>query len=99
MLCRAENRERQGEVEVVMDRREDATRFLSAVWARLRSSLRIAAIAAALAAAALRLLAEPDLGLRLADRARSDVLSKYTWSAVRNGWRRAYGLPDELAGS
>ncbi|HET7374212.1 MAG TPA: glycosyltransferase family 4 protein [Gemmatimonadaceae bacterium] len=53
----------------------------------------------ALAAAALRLFSEPDLALRLADRARSDVLSKYTWSAVRNGWRRAYGLTDEPAGS
>jgi len=44
----------------------------------------------ALAAAALRLFSEPDLAVRLADRARADVLSKYTWSAVRTGWWRAY---------
>lgn len=50
---------------------------------------------AALAAAALRLLADPDLALRIGDRARRDVLSKYTWGAVRDGWRRAYGLPAE----
>jgi L-malate glycosyltransferase len=53
----------------------------------------------ALAAATLRLFSEPDLALRLADRARSDVLSNYTWPAVRNGWRCAYGLTDEPAGS
>ena len=50
---------------------------------------------AALAAAALRLLADPLLGLRLADRARIDVLEKYTWGAVHDGWRRAYGVPGE----
>ena len=49
----------------------------------------------ALAAAALRLFSEPDLAVRLADRARGDVLSKYTWAVVRNGWRRAYGISDE----
>ena len=50
---------------------------------------------AGLAAAALRLLADSDLAARLADRARTDVLSKYTWEAVRNGWRDAYGLSRE----
>jgi glycosyltransferase involved in cell wall biosynthesis len=45
-----------------------------------------------LATAALRLLAEPELAARLADRARADVLSNYTWAAVHDQWRSAYGL-------
>jgi len=47
---------------------------------------------AALAAAALRLLRDPRLAKCLSDRARADVLSKYTWSAVHRDWRRVYGL-------
>lgn len=47
---------------------------------------------AALATGALRLLGDPDLAAGIADRARADVLSKYTWSAVHREWRRVYGL-------
>lgn len=53
----------------------------------------------ALATAALRLFSEPELAVRLADRARSDVLSKYTWAAVQSGWRSAYGLAGESDGA
>jgi L-malate glycosyltransferase len=45
-----------------------------------------------LADQALRLLANPDLAVRLADRARAEVLSKYTWPAVHDQWRAVYGL-------
>ena len=48
----------------------------------------------ALAAEALRLLADPALAERLAGNARSDVLEKYTWAAVHRDWRRIYGLAD-----
>jgi glycosyltransferase involved in cell wall biosynthesis len=48
----------------------------------------------ALAAAALRLLADPGLGLRMAAQARQEVLDRYTWSAVHRQWRRVYGLPE-----
>jgi glycosyltransferase involved in cell wall biosynthesis len=53
----------------------------------------------ALAAAALRLFSEQGLALRLSDRARGEVVSKYTWPAVQGGWRRAYGLDGESADS
>lgn len=45
---------------------------------------------AALAAAALRLVREPALALRLADAGRSDCLTKYVWPAVREEWLRLY---------
>jgi L-malate glycosyltransferase len=45
-----------------------------------------------LADQALRLLADPDLAVRLADRARAEVLNKYTWPAVHDQWRTVYGL-------
>lgn len=51
----------------------------------------------AMANAALRLLADSHRGLRLAARARADVLAKYTWTAVRDEWRRAYGIGDGTA--
>ena len=47
---------------------------------------------AALAAASLRLLRDSRLAACLSDRARAEVLSKYTWSAVHRDWRRVYGL-------
>jgi glycosyltransferase involved in cell wall biosynthesis len=46
----------------------------------------------ALADNALRLLAEPELARRLARDARREVRTKYTWPAVRAGWRQVYGL-------
>jgi L-malate glycosyltransferase len=45
---------------------------------------------AALAAAALRLLSDPALATRLADQARDEAVHRYTWHAVRDGWRRVY---------
>ena len=45
---------------------------------------------AALAEAALRVLHEPGLALRLADAARAEVLSRYTWDAVRDAWTSLY---------
>jgi glycosyltransferase involved in cell wall biosynthesis len=45
---------------------------------------------AALAAAALQLLREPALALRLADSARHECLTKYVWPAVRDEWVRLY---------
>ena len=51
----------------------------------------------ALGAAALRLLADPALGLRLTTQARQEVLDRYTWSAVHRAWRRVYGLPESSA--
>ncbi|MGQ0539503.1 MAG: glycosyltransferase family 4 protein [Gemmatimonadaceae bacterium] len=45
---------------------------------------------AALAAAALRLLREPGLALRLADAGREECLTKYVWPAVREEWVRLY---------
>ena len=48
---------------------------------------------AALAAAALRLLADPALARRLAANGREEVMRKYTWPAVHAAWRRAYGAP------
>jgi L-malate glycosyltransferase len=47
----------------------------------------------ALAREAKRLFSEPGLGNRLARRAREEVLLKYTWPAVHDAWRDAYGLP------
>lgn len=44
----------------------------------------------ALADAALRLLGDEQLATRLADCAREDALTRYSWPAVRDGWRRAY---------
>ena len=44
----------------------------------------------ALADAALRIVREPELALRLADAARSDCLTKYVWPAVREEWTRLY---------
>ncbi len=53
----------------------------------------------ALAAAALRLLREPALALRLADAARAECLAHYTWPVVREQWvdlyRRLARLPLE----
>jgi glycosyltransferase involved in cell wall biosynthesis len=46
----------------------------------------------ALADAALRLVGDPSLAVRLADAARAELLEKYTWPAVHREWRRAYGL-------
>ena len=44
----------------------------------------------ALATQALRLFHEPHLAQRLADRARADVLDRYTWTAVQAQWVRLY---------
>jgi glycosyltransferase involved in cell wall biosynthesis len=52
----------------------------------------------ALADAALRLVADPSLAVRLADAARAELLEKYTWPAVHREWRRAYGL-DAMQGT
>ena len=46
----------------------------------------------ALARHALRIVSEPGLGGRLALGAREELLSKYTWPAVHDAWREAYGL-------
>lgn len=46
----------------------------------------------ALADNALRLLADAELGRRLALDARGEVLRKYSWPAVHAGWREAYGV-------
>jgi glycosyltransferase involved in cell wall biosynthesis len=46
--------------------------------------------AAALAAAAARLLNDPVEALRMADRARRDATTLYSWAAVRELWRVAY---------
>ena len=43
-----------------------------------------------LAEGALRLLADPALGQRLARAARQELLAKYTWRAVHPEWRSAY---------
>ena len=48
---------------------------------------------AALAAGALRLLADPTLARRLAANGREEVTRKYVWPAVHAAWRRAYGAP------
>jgi len=48
--------------------------------------------AEAIAAAALRLLSEPGLAVRLADQARTDVEASYTWQAVHEQWRAVYGM-------
>ena len=45
---------------------------------------------AALAAAALRLLREPDLARRLAALGREECVAKYTWGAVRDEWGDLY---------
>jgi glycosyltransferase involved in cell wall biosynthesis len=50
----------------------------------------------ALAAAALRLLGDSELGLRMSTQARQEVLDRYTWSAVHRNWRRVYGIPDSI---
>ena len=52
---------------------------------------------AAMAAAALRLLAEPDLAVRLSDTGRDEALNRYRWEAVREDWRRVYSSPDVSA--
>jgi L-malate glycosyltransferase len=44
----------------------------------------------ALAAAALRLVRDPELALRLADAGRDECLTKYVWPAVREEWTRLY---------
>jgi glycosyltransferase involved in cell wall biosynthesis len=44
----------------------------------------------AMAAAALRMVREPELALRLADAGRSECLTKYVWPAVREEWTRLY---------
>jgi glycosyltransferase involved in cell wall biosynthesis len=46
--------------------------------------------AAAMAAAALRLLREPGLASRLAGEARAECLARYVWPAVRDEWVRLY---------
>jgi glycosyltransferase involved in cell wall biosynthesis len=46
--------------------------------------------AVALAAAAARLLNDPVEALRMADRARRDATTLYSWAAVRELWRVAY---------
>ena len=46
--------------------------------------------AAALAAAALRMLREPGLAERLAARARAEALERYVWPAVRDEWESLY---------
>jgi glycosyltransferase involved in cell wall biosynthesis len=48
--------------------------------------------AEALAANALRLLDDGALARRISTRARADVESHYTWSAVHTAWRQVYGL-------
>jgi glycosyltransferase involved in cell wall biosynthesis len=45
---------------------------------------------AALAGAALRIVRDPELALRLADAGRSECLTKYVWPAVREEWTRLY---------
>ncbi|MCU0635700.1 MAG: glycosyltransferase family 4 protein [Gemmatimonadaceae bacterium] len=47
--------------------------------------------AAALAAGALSLLADPARALALADAARREALERYTWDAVRPAWLAVYG--------
>jgi glycosyltransferase involved in cell wall biosynthesis len=44
----------------------------------------------ALATAALRVVNEPGLALRLADAGRDECLTKYVWPAVREEWARMY---------
>jgi glycosyltransferase involved in cell wall biosynthesis len=44
----------------------------------------------AMADAALRLLADPELAVRLADAARREALARYAWPAVRDEWERLY---------
>jgi glycosyltransferase involved in cell wall biosynthesis len=44
----------------------------------------------AMAAAALRLLADPDLACRLTSTAHAEVLARYTWPAVEQAWVRLY---------
>ena len=44
----------------------------------------------ALAGAALRMLSEDGLAVRLADAARAEATQRYCWDAVREGWRRVY---------
>jgi glycosyltransferase involved in cell wall biosynthesis len=47
---------------------------------------------AALAAAAIRMLEEPELASRLAAAARAEVLQRYVWPAVERGWMDTYRL-------
>jgi L-malate glycosyltransferase len=47
----------------------------------------------ALADAALALLRDPVRAVRLADAARAEATSRYTWDAVRHEWLAAYGAP------
>jgi L-malate glycosyltransferase len=46
----------------------------------------------AIADAALRLLRDPNLVEEITERARREVLDRYTWNSVLRLWRRAYGL-------
>ena len=49
----------------------------------------------ALARAALRLLSDSGLAVRLADQARAEAISRYSWGAARDGWKQAYsGVSD-----
>jgi glycosyltransferase involved in cell wall biosynthesis len=50
----------------------------------------------ALARNALTMLTEPGLAQRLADRARQELQSRYTWPAVHERWREAYGHSRQL---
>lgn len=45
---------------------------------------------AALASVALKLVQQPDLALRVADAAYAEAIQRYSWGAVREGWRRVY---------
>jgi glycosyltransferase involved in cell wall biosynthesis len=47
---------------------------------------------ATMARYALQLLDDPDHVERMTDRARNEVLTRYTWQAVHHSWRKAYGL-------
>jgi L-malate glycosyltransferase len=44
-----------------------------------------------MAAAALRLLRDPQLARAVSIRGRDEVLSRYTWNVVREAWRDVYG--------
>jgi len=53
---------------------------------------------AALAAAALRLLRNPDLAVRLADEARRECVARYRWDVVRDAWVSLYRHVAEARG-
>lgn len=52
--------------------------------------------APALATFALQLLRDPDRVERLTNRARAEVMERYTWVSVRRAWRRVYGIRDSI---